>query len=128
MSHDAVAGIRMTSRDRQEALVVSAAIEVTGQSFERLVLRSSTPVLVDFWAAWCGPCRALGPVLEKVAVEYEGRLTVAKVNVDDNPDLAERYAISSIPAMKVFRDGEVVRELLGAMPRSQIEAHLHDLL
>ncbi|RAE28960.1 thioredoxin, partial [Burkholderia multivorans] len=77
-----------------------------------------------FWAAWCGPCRAIAPVLDQIAAEQDGKLLIAKLNVDENPDIASRYNISSIPAMKVFDKGEIVREIIGAMPKPQIEQRL----
>ena len=101
---------------------------VDTQAFEEVVLQSEVPVLVDFWAAWCGPCRAIAPVLDQISAEQDGKLLIAKLNVDENPDIASRYNISSIPAMKVFDKGEIVREIIGAMPKPQIEQRLEGII
>ncbi|MGW4648557.1 thioredoxin [Kitasatospora sp. NPDC004289] len=100
------------------------ATDVNGATFAEQVLSSDKPVLVDFWAEWCGPCRQVGPVLDRIAAEHADRLTVVKVNVDENPGLAEEFDIRAIPAMKLFKGGEVVHELLGAMPAAAVMAEL----
>lgn len=107
---------------------MSEAINVGEQTFESVVLKSDIPVLVDFWAAWCGPCRMVAPVLDEIAAEHEGKIRIVKVNVDEEPALAAQYRITSIPAMKVFQGGEEVRELIGAMPKQMIEQQLEGIL
>ncbi len=96
-----------------------SAIHITNANFEQEVLRSDKPVLVDFWASWCGPCRMVGPVIEEIAAERSD-VKVCKVNVDEEPALAARFQIMSIPTLMVFRDGRVTNQALGAMPKRQI--------
>ena len=93
---------------------------VTAAEFEREVLQAEGLVLVDFWAAWCPPCRRLAPTLDGLAAEYEGRLSVVKVDVDENPELAQRYGIQSIPTLILFRDGRAVDKRLGALPKEEL--------
>ncbi len=99
-------------------------IKVSQDNFEQEVLKSDIPVLVDFWAEWCGPCKIVGPILSELSVEYEGKMKIAKLNVDDNPDLTSRYNVMSIPTMKFFKGGEIVGELVGAAPKNMIEAEM----
>lgn len=95
---------------------------VTDQTFETDVLKADHPVLVDFWAEWCGPCRAIAPALEEIAKEFKGKLTVAKVNVDDNPVTPNRYAVRGIPTLMVFKGGAAVATKVGAGPKSELRA------
>jgi thioredoxin 1 len=108
--------------------VGNATKTVTDASFASDVLGSSTPVLVDFWADWCGPCKMVAPVLEEIAAEHAGKITIAKVNIDENPELARQYRIMSIPTMKVFSGGEVVKEIIGAKPKSALVSDLRAYL
>jgi len=101
-----------------------AELEITEQNFEAEVLKSATPVLIDFWAEWCGPCKILSPTVEELAQEYTGKLKVGKVNVDEQGNLAMRYNVMSIPTLKFFKAGNVVGELVGAAPKSTIEAEI----
>ena len=98
-----------------------AILHVTFQDFEEKVLRSDIPVLVDFWAPWCGPCRMLAPTLEEIAAENEGKVAVAKVNIDDEMDLAARFGIASIPTMILFDKGTMAARSVGLQPKASIE-------
>ena len=101
-----------------------AEVILTEKNFEEEVLKSDKPVLVDFWATWCGPCRMLAPTIEKIAEEQEGVIKVGKIDVDDEPELAARYGIASIPTLMVFKNGEVVKSSVGVQPKPMIEAML----
>src|SRR5688572_2372164 len=105
-------------------------MDVTAATFEHDVLQASaaSPVLVDFWAPWCAPCRVLGPILEKLEREYAGRFRLAKVNLDENPDLADAFGVRSIPDVMAFRDGRPVAHFLGAQPEAQVRAFIERLL
>jgi thioredoxin 1 len=100
-------------------------IQVNDANFASEVLNSDVPVLVDFWAPWCAPCRMVAPVLEEIAREFDGRVKIAKLNTDENQVTAMQYKIMSIPTMMLFRDGEVVDQLIGAVPKNQITAKLN---
>ena len=99
-------------------------IHVTDDSFEQEVLKSSSPVLVDYWADWCGPCKMIAPVLDEIAEEYEGRIKVAKLNIDENPGTPPRYGIRGIPTLMLFKEGEVEATKVGAVSKSQLTAFI----
>ncbi|HNS54567.1 MAG TPA: thioredoxin [Syntrophales bacterium] len=103
-------------------------VHLSEGTFDAEVLRSSQPALVDFWAPWCGPCRAIAPVLEELAGEYKGKIKVAKVNVDDNRKLAGDHGVMSIPTMILFKDGKVVDKIVGLVPKDRLKALLDKVL
>ncbi len=107
---------------------MSTAHDVTDATFAEEVLNSKDTIMVDFWAEWCGPCRAVSPILDQIAEEHADKIKIVKLNVDDNPQMAMKYQITSIPAMKVFRGGEVVKTVIGAKPKPAIEADLAEFL
>ncbi len=104
------------------------ALELTDSNFEELVLKSDKPVLVDFWAEWCGPCRMVGPVVEELAKEYDGKAVVGKLNVDHNAQISMKYGIRSIPTLLVFKNGEIVDRAVGAVPKSTLAQKLEGQL
>ncbi|RMG39918.1 MAG: thioredoxin [Planctomycetota bacterium] len=103
-------------------------LEFSDDDFETQVINSDLPVLVDFWAPWCGPCRMLAPTIEALAEEYDGKLRVGKVNVDENPRTATAYGISSIPTVLIFKGGEVVAKQVGAVPKAALEQSIQQVL
>src|SRR5690606_30681303 len=107
---------------------MSTARDVTDATFEAEVLNSDKTILVDFWAEWCGPCRAVSPILDQIAAENADKIEIVKLNVDDNPQTAMKYQITSIPAMKVYKGGEVAKTVIGAMPKPALEAQLAEFL
>ena len=103
-----------------------ATVKITDDSFEADVLKASGPVLVDYWAEWCGPCKQIGPALEEIATEMGGRVTIAKLNIDENPMTPGRYGVRGIPTLMVFKDGKVAATKVGAMPKSKIVEWLNE--
>ena len=100
------------------------ALEITDANFDEVVLKSDKPVLVDFWAEWCGPCRQVGPVVEELSKEYEGKAVIGKLNVDNNPNVSTKFGIRSIPTILFFKGGQMVDRQVGAVPKSVLEGKL----
>jgi thioredoxin 1 len=100
-------------------------MDLTKANFEAEVLKSDLPVIVDFWAAWCGPCKALSPTVEEIGTEFSGKARVMKVNVDEENELAMQYGVMSLPTLKFFKNGQIVGEIIGAAPKANIVAELH---
>ena len=107
---------------------MGATKETTDKTFDEDVLMNDKPVLVDFWAPWCGPCRAVAPVLEELATEHAGKIEVVKLNTDENPEITGRYGITGIPTLNVYVKGEVVKTLVGALPKPKLVRELADYL
>ncbi len=104
------------------------SIEITDKNFEELIINGDKPALVDFWASWCGPCRAVGPIIDELAEAYKDKVVVGKINVDEQQSLAERFRVMSIPTIVLFKDGEIVQSLVGARPYEELAAELDKLL
>lgn len=103
-------------------------VEVDDTTFEEKVINEKTPVLVDFWAPWCGPCRAIAPILDELAEEYKGKMTIARLNVDEAPQSASKYGISAIPTMLLFKDGKPVSQIVGFRPKPELKKALDETL
>lgn len=107
---------------------MAKVIEITDSNFEELVLKSDKPVIIDFWAEWCGPCRMVGPVVEELSLEYEGKAITGKLDVDSNPDVTAKYGVRNIPTILFFKDGEVVDKHVGAVPKNILAGKLDKII
>lgn len=107
---------------------MSTPVKVTSATFDEVVLKSATPVVVDFWAEWCGPCRAIAPILDDIAREYDGKIVIAKVNTDEESALAIKYGVTSIPMLNVYVNGEVKKTIIGAKPKPALLADLQGFI
>lgn len=104
------------------------AVEITDANFEELVLKSNVPVVVDFWAEWCGPCRMIGPIIEEMSGEYDGKAIIGKVNVDENPGVSAQFGIRNIPTVLFVKNGEIADKVVGAVPKQQLTSKLDAIL
>ncbi len=104
------------------------SVKVTSQTWEQEILKSASPVMVDFWAEWCGPCRMIAPTVEELAVEYDGKLKVCKLNTDENPDVAGKYQIMGIPSLLFFKDGKLIDKVVGAASKKQFKDKIDGIL
>jgi thioredoxin 1 len=104
------------------------ALEITDANFEEIVMKSDKPVVVDFWAEWCGPCRMIGPVIEEMSTEYEGKAIIGKVNVDENPGVSAKFGVRNIPTILFVKNGEIADKSVGAVPKAQLTAKLDAIL
>jgi thioredoxin 1 len=104
------------------------ALEITDANFEELVMNSDKPVVVDFWAEWCGPCRMIGPVIEEMATEYDGKAVIGKVNVDENPGVSAKFGVRNIPTILFVKNGEIADKSVGAVPKAQLTSKLDAIL
>jgi thioredoxin 1 len=107
---------------------MSNAVEITDANFEVEVLKSDIPVMIDFWAEWCAPCKMIAPAVDEIAEDYKGKIKVGKVDVDNNPAISMKYQIRSIPSLLVFKDGNVATQLVGAVPKPQIKSMIDNIL
>ncbi len=107
---------------------MSKLMEVTDATFEQEVINSDLPVIVDFWAVWCGPCKMIAPIMEDISQEYDGKIKVAKVDVDNNPNIAVKYGIRSIPTVMIFQDGKVKEQVIGAYPKAHFVDKVENIL
>ncbi len=103
-------------------------IHVSDDTFDEEVLKSDTPVMVDYWAEWCGPCKMIAPILEEIADEYQGKLTIAKLNIDDNQNTPQKYAVRGIPTLMIFKEGDVAGTKVGALSKSQLSAFIDSVI
>lgn len=117
-----------TPRGGAQSKMGNQIIHVTDSTFEQKVLNSSRPVMVDYWAEWCGPCRMIAPILDEIAGEYADKLTVAKLNIDENQSVAARYAVRGIPTLMIFKDGSVAGTKVGALSKSQLSAFIDSVI
>jgi thioredoxin 1 len=107
---------------------MSKSVEVNDAKFDEMVLKATTPVLVDFWAPWCGPCKMVAPIVDELANEYEGKVSFMKLNVDDSPNIARQYGVMSIPTLMIFKNGQPVSNIIGFRPKPELKKSLDDAL